>query len=228
MGLRKGVRWRNGAKGWVCVVTLLGDEANMHALDLAKVHLDRIALHYAVLQRCSISYGATNRWRRVETGERGRNGISGDLVRSLSPSCVPLSHRPGILWPLRSPDVTKPVRRCPVSRTAKGQRMLNNLRGTSGLELYRELYHICPCILARVDTHELGQYRVHARVCVYVCMYVGGNCQGNSILHAWIIACRLSRAYAPDIVELYFSGVFLARERGGEAAAGTRWVGWLV
>lgn len=34
---------------------LLGDEANMHALDPAKVHLDRIALHYAALQWCSIS-----------------------------------------------------------------------------------------------------------------------------------------------------------------------------
>jgi hypothetical protein len=41
-------RW-NGARGG-CVVTLLGDGANMHALDPAKVHLDRIALHYAVLQ----------------------------------------------------------------------------------------------------------------------------------------------------------------------------------
>lgn len=33
-----------------CVAMLLDDEANMHALDLAKVHLDRIALHYMVLQ----------------------------------------------------------------------------------------------------------------------------------------------------------------------------------
>lgn len=58
----KGVRQRNGAgygaRGG-CVVTLLGDEANMHALDPAKVHLDRIALHYAVLQWCSISYEET-------------------------------------------------------------------------------------------------------------------------------------------------------------------------
>lgn len=76
-------------QGVGCVVTLLGDEANMHALDPAKVHLDRIALHYAVLQQCSVSYGGT--------GERGRNGASGDLVRPLSPSCVPLLHHLGIL-----------------------------------------------------------------------------------------------------------------------------------
>lgn len=36
------------------VAVLLGDEANMHALDPAKVHLDRIALHYSALQWCSI------------------------------------------------------------------------------------------------------------------------------------------------------------------------------
>lgn len=36
------------------VAALLGDEANMHALDPAKVHLDRIALHYSALQWCSI------------------------------------------------------------------------------------------------------------------------------------------------------------------------------
>lgn len=53
----------NGARGGSCGNTTrpLGDEANMHALCPAKVHLDRIALHYAVLQRCSISYGAANR-----------------------------------------------------------------------------------------------------------------------------------------------------------------------
>lgn len=45
-----------GARG-LCGNALLGDEANMHTLDPAKVHLDRIALHYAVLQWCSISYG---------------------------------------------------------------------------------------------------------------------------------------------------------------------------
>jgi len=53
------------------VVMLLGDEANMHALDPAKVHLDRIALHYAVLQWCSIPQlrpaGALGRG----SGERG-------------------------------------------------------------------------------------------------------------------------------------------------------------
>lgn len=48
------------------MVTPLGNEANMHVLDPTKVHLDRIALHYAVLQRYSILHGATDRWKRVE------------------------------------------------------------------------------------------------------------------------------------------------------------------
>lgn len=56
MGLRGGTV-RDTRRGG-CVAMLLGDEANMHALDPAKVHLDRIALHYAVLQWCSISYEA--------------------------------------------------------------------------------------------------------------------------------------------------------------------------
>lgn len=87
MGLqkdRKGVSRRNGVRGVGYVVTLLGDEANMHALDPAKVHSDRIALHYAVLQWCSISYSTTVRPEEGGTGERGRNGAYGDLP----------SHRP--------------------------------------------------------------------------------------------------------------------------------------
>jgi len=58
-----------------CVVMLLGDEANMHALDPAKVHLDRIALHYAVLQWCSISQLRPARaLGGGGSGERGGNG----------------------------------------------------------------------------------------------------------------------------------------------------------
>lgn len=73
-------------QGVGCVVTLLGDEANMHALDPAKVHLDRIALHYAVLQRCSVSYGATNRrWRVEQVREE-------ETKEPLVTSCVPCHH----------------------------------------------------------------------------------------------------------------------------------------
>lgn len=72
-------------QGVGCVVTLLGDEANMHTLDLAKVHLDRIALHYAVLQQCSISYDATIR-RRVEQ-------VREEEMEPPVTSCVPC-HRP--------------------------------------------------------------------------------------------------------------------------------------
>lgn len=61
------------------MVTPFGDEANMHALDPAKVHLDHIALHYGIttvfhLIQCDRPEGGT--------GERGRNGTSGDLERS--------------------------------------------------------------------------------------------------------------------------------------------------
>lgn len=51
------------------MAVLLGDGANMHALDPAKVHLDRIVLHYAALQWCSIL------WRERDSDterERGR------------------------------------------------------------------------------------------------------------------------------------------------------------
>nr|KAF7410669.1 hypothetical protein H0235_013276 [Vespula pensylvanica] len=47
----------------VVVVILLGDEANMHALDPAKVHLDRIALYYVALQWCSIPWREGRRVR---------------------------------------------------------------------------------------------------------------------------------------------------------------------
>lgn len=42
---------------------LLGDEANMHALGPAKLRLDRIALHYAALQWCSIPWRKRGRGR---------------------------------------------------------------------------------------------------------------------------------------------------------------------
>lgn len=84
-------------------------------------------------------------------------------------------------------------------------------------------------VSAHTCTYEVGRLDETAHAHVYLSIYVqvGGSCQGNSILCAWIIARRLSRAYAPDIVELYFSGVFLARECGGETR---RWdtLGWLV
>lgn len=92
-------------QGVSCVVTLLGDEANMHALDPAKVHLDRIALHYAVLQRCSLSlsYGATDRWRRVEQ-------VKEEGTEPLVTSCVPC-HHPASLPPSRDP-LTFTLSRC--------------------------------------------------------------------------------------------------------------------
>lgn len=42
--------------------------------------------------------------------------------------------------------------------------MLNNLRGTSGLKLYRELYHTCAYILVYVDTSLLLGPPVHSRL----------------------------------------------------------------
>lgn len=42
-----------------------------------------------------------------------------------------------------------------LSLSGRWQHMLNNLRGTSGLELYRELYHTCAYILVYVDTSLL-------------------------------------------------------------------------
>lgn len=68
----------NSARGGSCGNTTrpLGDEANMHALGPAKVHLDRIALHYAVLQRCSISYGQVKQVRERESERGGGNGTS--------------------------------------------------------------------------------------------------------------------------------------------------------
>lgn len=58
----------------------------MHALDPAKVHLDRIALHYAVLQRCSISYSAIDQWKRVEQ-------VREEETESPATSCA-LCHQP--------------------------------------------------------------------------------------------------------------------------------------
>lgn len=49
-------------------------------------------------------------------------------------------------------------------RRQLGQHMLNNLRGTSGLKLYRELYHTCAYILVYVDTSLLLGPPVHSRL----------------------------------------------------------------
>lgn len=142
----------------------------MHALDPAKVHLDRIALHYAVLQRCSISYGATNRWRRVETGERGRNGTSGDLVRL--PCHHPASRSPTVqgssdlyvlpMWP--SPCDVVPF--------------LERQRGNACLIIYAAQvawnftvsYIILARAFSRAWTPTSLANTVYMRACVHMCV----------------------------------------------------------
>lgn len=184
-------------------------------------------------------------------------------LTSCRPALCPPPPSTWILWPLRSLDVANPC--CPVLRKAKGQRMLNNLRGTSGLELYRELCHTCSCILARVDTKPCTCTHTHTRtytdelayvqcwpipvmrsssmLCVrvrtYVCLCVRReSCQGNSILHAWIIALGFL-GHARLISQGYIFRVSFPRanvvERRGcrrrcrrRCRRDTRRTGWLV
>lgn len=140
----QGVRIEGGRKDGredtqeAVVAVLVGDEANMHALDPAKVHLDRIALHYSALQWCSIP------WRdRREGRTRNRQLPSSSFTAS---PCDSLTFRP---LAIGSPCSF------PLQPRRQRQHMLNNLRGTSGLELYRELYHTCAYILVYVDTSLL-------------------------------------------------------------------------
>lgn len=225
----KGIRLRNGTryrcKKRLCGNTLLGDEANMHAPDPAKVHLDHIALHYAVLQWCSISpCGATGWHTRGKEGQvrEGGNGTSRvsciSLVTRLRLTLLfSFAHR--ILWPLRSPDATSLI--VPCLERGKGRCTLNNLRGTSGLELYCELCHTC--IPTRVDTRPClntatGSYTRRPYSCMCERRARRVSSEVTAFLGAWIIARRLSRACAADIAGLYFSGVFPGRVYGEERA----------
>lgn len=140
------------------------------------------------------------------TGERGRNGTSGDLVRPLSPSRLSSTVQGSFdlyalpMWPTPSNVVP----------------FLERQSGNACLIIYAAQvawnFTVSYVILAhafsrawtrdhvsahiRAYTHEASQYRlddtVYMRECVCICLYVcvcvcvqvGGSCQGNSILRA--------------------------------------------